>query len=340
LVPVRSYYTAAAVILATGLLAFPSVVEAAGLVIHGQSGPGKGKSIVLIAGDDEYHSEEMIPELAKILAQRHGFDCTVLFSTNPVDGTIDPHEKRNIPGLEALDTADLLVIFTRFRDLPDDQMKHVNAYIESGKPVIGLRTATHAFEIKTSPTYERYSWDSKAPGWEGGFGRRVLGETWIAHHGKHGRESTRGLFAPGSDHSPILRGIQNGEIWVPTDVYEIRLPQPTTCTPLLLGQVLSGMKPEDKPVTGKVNDPMMPVAWTNTYTAESGKTGRAFVTTLASADSFESEALRRLIVNAAYWAVGLAVPSHANVSLIDSYHPRSFLDTEYTHGLQPSDLAR
>ena len=330
----------AALVLAALLLASSSTAAGAGLVIHGQTGPGKGKSIVLIAGDDEYHSEEMLPELAKILAHRQGFDCTVLFSATPTSGVIDPHEQRNIPGLEALDKADLLILFTRFRDLPDDQMKHIVDYIESGKPVIGLRTATHAFEIKTSPTYKKYSWDSKVPGWEGGFGRRVLGETWIAHHAKHGKESTRGIFAPGSEDNPILRGIRSGEIWVPTDVYEVRLPQPPTCKALILGQVLTDMSRDDKPVTGKLNDPMLPVAWTNTYTAESGKTGRAFTTTLASADSFENEALRRLIVNAAFWAVSLPVPAHADVSLIGSYHPRSFLDTEYTHDLHPSDLAK
>src|SRR5271168_4525459 len=83
------------------------------------------KNIVLISGDEEYRSEELLPQLAKILATHHGFRCTVLFAIDPKTGKIDPDQVDNIPGLEALDTADLMVIMTRFRDLPDNQMKHI-----------------------------------------------------------------------------------------------------------------------------------------------------------------------------------------------------------------------
>jgi hypothetical protein len=103
------------------LLLFALQVLAAGVTYEGKHGPGHGKYIVLVAGDDgEYHSEEALPQLAKILALRHGFKCTVLFSINQQDGTIDPRAKRNIPGLEILAKADLLVLFMRWRDLPDE----------------------------------------------------------------------------------------------------------------------------------------------------------------------------------------------------------------------------
>src|SRR5436309_7215946 len=125
---------------------------AAGVVYDGKDGPGKGKHIVLISGDQEYRSEEAIPQLAKILATRHGFKCTVLFTLDKTDGTINP-TVNNVPGLEALRSADLMVIFTRFLDLPDDQMAHVAAYLDSGKPVVGLRTATHAFNIPRGKKY-------------------------------------------------------------------------------------------------------------------------------------------------------------------------------------------
>src|SRR6476619_1959733 len=108
----------------------------------GHDGPGRGKKVVLISGDEEYRSEEALPQLGKILATRHGFKCTVLFPIDPSDGTINPNVS-NIPGLEALDTSDLMVIFTRFRDLPDEQMKYIVSYLEAGKPIVGLRTATH-----------------------------------------------------------------------------------------------------------------------------------------------------------------------------------------------------
>src|ERR1700722_9910243 len=111
-----------------------------------EPGKAKGKRIVLISGDEEYRSEEALPQFAKILATHHGFQCTVLFAIDK-DGTINPNIS-NIPGLEALKTADLMIIFTRFRDLPDEQMKHIVDYVESGKPIIGMRAATHAFNIK------------------------------------------------------------------------------------------------------------------------------------------------------------------------------------------------
>ncbi len=328
-------------LLSATLLAVGSLLQAAGVTYRGGNGPGRGKNIVLVAGDDaEYHSEEALPALAKILAVRHGFTCTVLFSINPGDGTIDPRAKHNIPGLEALKQADLLVLFIRWRDLPDEQMKFFIDYFESGRPIIALRTGTHPFELKTSQTYAQWSWDSKVPGWEGGFGRKILGETWINHHGNHGSQSTRAWFAPEANQSPILRGVEDGEIWGPTDTYEVRLPMLPSCHPLLLGQVLSWLSPEGSPVTGK-NDPMMPIAWTNTFTTESGKTARVFTSTIGAADDIENEALRRMITNAAYWAVGLesVIRPKANVAFVGKYDPHSFLNEIYTAGLKPSDLA-
>src|SRR5207253_1167366 len=108
------------------------------VIFDGYNGPGKGKHVVLVSGDEEYRSEEALPQLAKILARHHGFKCTVLFAIDPKDGTINPNQSSNIPGLEALKPADLLVIFTRFRDLPDEQMKHIVDYVESGRPIIGM----------------------------------------------------------------------------------------------------------------------------------------------------------------------------------------------------------
>ena len=128
-----------------------STVLGATVVYEGDAGPGKGKHIVLVSGDEEYRSEEALPQLGKILARHHGFKCTVLFAIDPETGTIDPTAS-NIPGLEALDSADLMVIFTRFRDLPDEQMKHIVDYLDAGKPVVGIRTATHAFNIKEGKT--------------------------------------------------------------------------------------------------------------------------------------------------------------------------------------------
>lgn len=318
------------------------VAFAQGVTYRG-SGAHKSKHIVLIAGDDgEYHSEEALPALAKILAFRHGFTCTVLFSINPADGTIDPRQKRNIPGLETLKDADLVILFIRWRDLPDDQMKLFVDYVESGHPIISMRTGTHPFWFRSSQTYAKWSWNSQIPGWEGGFGRKVLGETWVAHHATHGQQSTRAVFASGAAESPLLRGVKEDEIWVPTEVYEVRLPMLPSCQPLLLGKVLSWMGPDAEAVSGKLNDPMIPVAWTNAFTSPLGKTARIFTTTMGSADDLETEGLRRVLVNAAYWALALEneIPSKADVAFTEPYNPHSFLTDVYTGGLKPSDLAK
>ena len=308
------------------------------VVYDGFDGPGKGKHIVLVSGDEEYRSEEALPQLGKILAMRHGFRCTVLFAIDPKDGTINPDVNNNIPGLEALDRADLMIIFTRFRDLPDERMKHVVDYVESGRPIIGLRTATHAFNLKADKAYAKYSWNSKE--WDGGFGRQVLGETWVNHHGQHKKQSTRGIIAAGKDTHPVVRGIKDGDIWCPSDVYAVHLPLPGDSKPLVLGQVLQGMKSTDEPVAGKQNEPMMPVAWTKTYTGASGKSARVFATTMGASQDLQSEGLRRLLVNATYWALGMdRIPEKSDVDIVGDYKPRPFEFRGAAKGIKPSDLA-
>jgi len=309
------------------------------IVYDGYDGPGKGKHIVLVSGDEEYRSEEALPQLGKILAKHHGFKCTVLFAIDSKDGTINPNQNNNIPGLEALKSADLMIIFTRFRDLPDDQMKPIIDYVESGKPVLGMRTATHAFQLKTSKTYGRYPWGNKDAA--GGFGKQVLGETWVNHHGAHGKQSTRGLLVKGEEGHPILRGLKDGDIWGPTDVYTVNLPLPGDSKPLVLGQVLEGMKPADKPLEGKKNDPMMPVAWVKTFTGTEGKTARVFNTTMGASQDLENEGVRRLLVNATYWALGLEdkITPSAKVDIVGEYKPSPFKFGGFIKGIKPADLA-
>jgi type 1 glutamine amidotransferase len=303
------------------------------VVLDGKEGPDKGKHIVLVAGDDEYRSEELIPQLAKILAVHHGFRCTVLFATNPADGTITPNYQKNVPGLENLATADLLVIFTRFRELPDGQMKHIVDYTNSGKPITGLRTATHAFRYgaDSASPYAKYSCTSTDS--EGGWGRAVLGETWVSHHGHHNHESTRGVVADGMADHPILRGVE--DIWGPSDVYTIRSLSGDS-QPLVMGQVLTGMDPTDPPNPDKA---LMPVAWTKTYAGDAGKTCRVFATTMGHAGDFRSEGFRRLMVNGCYWALGMegAIPAKSEVGIVGKYEPNDIGMGRHKPGLRPSD---
>ena len=309
------------------------------LTVAGQDGPGKGSRVVLVSGDEEYRSEEALTQLAKILAKHHGFHCTVLYAIDPKTGAIDPNTVDNIPGLEALRAADLMVIATRFRNLPDGQMKEIDDYLRAGKPVVGMRTATHAFNVPKDRAFHHYSWDQKGEKLPQGFGRQVLGETWISHHGSHGHESTRGIIAPDAKDHPILRGIKDGDIWGPTDVYGVRLPLPGDSRPLVLGQVLVGMKPDDKPVEGKKNDPMMPVAWTKTSSVAGGPAGRVFTTTMGAATDLLAAGTRRLLVNACYWAAGLEerISATSNVDLVGVFEPTPFGFNGAKKGRTPAD---
>jgi hypothetical protein len=308
------------------------------VVYEGGDGPGKGRHIVLVSGDEEYRSEEALPQLGKILAKHHGFTCTVLFAIDPKTGEINPNVTDNIPGLQALEKADLLVLFTRMRKLPDEQMKPFLDYIDSGRPIVGLRTATHPFIIKKDSPYAKWDWQSKVQGFEGGFGKVVFGETWYTHHGAHKKQSCRGVIAPDAKDHPIVRGCE--DIWGPTDVYGVRLPLPGDSKPLILGQVLEGMKPEDKPLDGKKNDPMMPVAWTKSYTGSGGKTSRVFCTTMGASQDLLSEGLRRLVVNACFWGLGMEdkIPAKSKVDLVGEFAPLPFQFNGAKKGVKPGDL--
>ena len=327
----------ALLLLVAALPAFSFGAENPWVVYEGSEGPGKGKHIVLVSGDEEYRSEEALPQLGKILSQHHGFKCTVLFAINPEDGTIDPNNSTNIPGLESLKTADLMVIFTRFRDLKDDQMQHIVDYVETGKPIVGMRTATHAFNIKDGKTFSDYSWRAKK--WEGGFGRQILGETWINHHGHHGVESTRGLIAPEAKDHPITIGIKSGDVWGTTDVYGVRLPLPGDSKPIFLGQVLKGMSPTDEPVEGKKNDPMMPVAWTKSYETKAGEKGRVFTTTMGASQDLTSAGTRRMLTNGCYWALGMEdkISPDSSVELVGEFKPSPFKMGGFKKGVKPVD---
>lgn len=324
---------AASIVLWLGLLAHPVRGDGAGVVIEGGEGPGKGKHVVLVAADDEYRSEELVPQLAKILARRHGFRCTVLFAVDEA-GKVDPGRKDNLPGLEALDSADLLVFFARFRELPDDQMKRIVDYLDSGKPLVSLRTSTHAFHYskrKDSP-YAGYSYDSKDPA--GGFGRAVVGETWVSHHGKHQVESTRGLIAPGMEGHPIVRGVE--EIWGPSDVYGLKSLTGDS-RPIVMGQVLAGMEPTDKPNPSKG---LVPVAWIKTHTGPSGKAARVFATTMGHAGDLRNEGFRRLLVNGCFWCLGMEdqIPSKGAVDLVGAYDPMPIGVGKHRKGLTPEQM--
>ena len=301
----------------------------------GFEGPGEGKHVVLVSGDEEYRSEEALPQLGKILAKRHGFKCTVLFPIK--DGKINPNHQTNIPGLHHLETADLMVIFTRFRKLPDKQMKHIDAYLESGRPVVGMRTATHGFKFSGNSKWAHYSNGYNGPkkAWKGGFGRLVLGEKWITHHGAHKKEGARGVIDPKAKDHPIANGLKDALIYSPADVYGVRLPLPGDSKPIIRGEVVKSMSPDAPAVEGGKNDPMMPVGWTKSYQLPDGDKGRVFTTTMGTSKSLKYEGTRRMLVNACLWAMDMPVPEKADAGLVGDFEPTQFGFDSFQKGLTP-----
>lgn len=296
-----------------------------------------GLNIVFLAGDEEYRSEEAFPMLAKILARHHGFRCTVLFPINPETGEIDPNNQVNIPRLDLLDDADLIVMGWRFRHPPAEAMQHFLKYLQAGKPIIGIRTSTHAFAFPGDAPEElrRLTWNS--PDWPGGFGKQILGETWVSHHGNHGGESTRGVVEPENAEHPILKGVQ--DVWGPTDVYGINQ-LPADAKVLLRGEVLTGMQPTDPPVAGDKNAPMMPLVWAREISAAPGlPAGRYVCSTIGAAEDFSSPGLRRLLVNACYWCTGREadIKPDSSVELVTPYQPTKFGFNAFQKGRTPRD---
>jgi len=319
-----------ALLVLAGLLFLPLFAQGqeTSLTYHGKDGPGKGKRIVFLTGDEEYRSEEGLPMMAKILSQRHGFDCTVLFAAKP-DGSINPNDTTLLPGSEALDSADAIFMLLRFRNWPEEALARFEKAYLAGKPIIGLRTSTHAFK------------DNRLDH----FGKTVLGEGWVNHWGKHKSEATKAIVEPSSKADPLLRGV--GDIFCLTDVYEA-YPAPDAKI-LYRGEVLKGMTPDSgaaddvkKRASDKqeqnVNGPMMPIAWTREYKNPAGNTNRILCTTMGAATDLENENLRRLLVNAVYWGLGLEIPIKADVTYVDPYDPSFYGFNGYRKELKVSDL--
>jgi len=305
------------------------------LAFPGGDGPGKGKHIVFVSGDEEYRSEEGLPMLAKILSVHHGFRCTVLFALDP-DGTINPSNNTSLAGANQLDGADALVLGLRFRKYPDEIMKHFANAHKRGIPIVGLRTSTHSFQL-SGGSYKSYN----------NFGRETLGENWVSHWGSNHKYATRGIVAEGAKDNKLLSGV--GEVFGDSGLYETH-PQPDS-TILLMGEVVDGLKPTDGPATHeltrrsdgkkqKANEPMMPLAWTRIAKLEGGKTNRAFCTTMGAATDLKSEGLRRLIVNAVYWGFELPIPAKADVSYVGTYEPSEYGDRTHRKGVRPDDLKK
>lgn len=303
------------------------------IVYKGEKGSGRGKNIVFITSDHEYRSEESLPALARILAKRYGFTCTVVFGLDD-NGFILPGSS-NLKGLDVLEKADLMVLFTRFSNFGDEEMQHFDKYIRRGGPIVAFRTATHAFSNKGNAKWGHYSWDYKGEKseWKDGFGELVLGETWVSHYGTNHKQASKLIPEEAQKEHPILRGVK--DMLAQSGGYTA---YPKNATVIARGQVLNGMTADAEPDKTKE---LLPVAWVRTYSIDSGPSGRVFATTHGASEDLLSEGFRRMALNAAFWALGMEkqIKANNNIDFVGPYKPTTFNFNGYKAHVKPADLA-
>ncbi len=314
--------------------------SAAPLVFEGGEGIGKGKHIVFIANDHEYRSEETCPALAKILAKHQGFKCTVLFGIDK-EGHIDPGAK-SIPHLDVLKEADLLVFFTRFMNLSDEQVKHIADYTERGGPIIGMRTSTHCFN-KQGGKWNKFNYNYMGEDYDGGFGKQIFGNTWDkengqSHYGQNHAEGGTYTAVESAKENPIMTGV------APFHAYSgaYKSQPPVDATPLIEVQVLNTFEPSTDLNTKKEK---VNAGWTRDhYTALSGekKDARVVYTSIGASEDLKDANTRRFLVNSCLWAAGLekSITPELNVDLVGGYEPSAYsTGSLYRLNVKPADLA-
>ncbi len=273
--------------------------------------------VVFVTGDEEYRSEETMPMLARILHRDHGFTVSICFALT--DGVIDPNRTDHIEGLEILSEADMMVMNTRFRKLPEEQLKHITTFAESGKPMAGFRTATHAFRYGGG-----HVMDNEWP-------HQVFGLPWIRHHG--GANSTDATLVEENAGHPVLRGVApfHARSWLYNSDTLLE-----STTPRVMGRAVKGAEPGGE----QFSDPHT-IAWVHHYEGGNGKS-RVFFTTLGHPTDFKNESMRKLSLNGILWALGMedAIPENgSNADFAAPYEPNDAgFGKKYKPGLKPAEM--
>ena len=241
---------------------------------------------VLVVGTLHYSPELTMPVFAKEL-ERFGFRTTVVMG----EGNPERKTENVLPGIEVLKEADLAIFFMRFLKLPDKEWTPIEAYLKSGKPVIGLRTANHSFKYaKDHPLFE----------WNDGFGRRALGTPYVVHQG--GTTDIR-TVAKYRSH-PIMKNVAKTEWVSPGTLYLSRLE--SGCIPLTIGRGVGRDRLVEKNYgviqVNREESDVVAWAWENEWG------GKVFGTSFGHPGDFAEEAFNRMLVNACHWAVGKELP--------------------------------
>jgi type 1 glutamine amidotransferase/nicotinamidase-related amidase len=237
------------------------------------------KKVVMLIGDDEYKTEVTLPAFAETELRPIGIDVQIVHA--------DPKDKNNFPGMvEAVNSADLVLVSVRRRTPPKEQLDALKFHVAAGKPIVGIRTASHAWSLrnpKDVAAAEKLglsTWDK--------FDLDVLGGNYTNHYGA-GAKTVISVAKNAAEH-PILRGVAVSELVGNGSLYKTS-PLATATTPLLLGTI-PGQNPE-------------PVAWTNQL---GDRKTRVFYTSLGHVDDFENPAFRKLLQNGVLWSLGALEP--------------------------------
>ena len=323
------------------LLITLSSASAETLVYEGKSGGiGAGKHLVFLANDHEYRSEQSCPLMAKILAMHHGFRCTVLFGVDE-NGHIKAGDAA-VPGMEALKDADLLVFFTRFMKLPDEQVDLLVEYFERGGPVVGIRTSTHCFNGQKGK-WAKLNFNYAGDDYRGGLGEQIFGNTWHkargqSHYGSNHQMGSQIRPMTSAVSHPILAGIES----IHTYSGGYKSQPPADSTPLLELQVLNTFEPSEDFNEDK---PLVCAGWTrNSYQAPSGarKTARVVYTSFGASEDLVDADARRFLLNSCLWALGMEnkVLSDLTVEIVGKYNPSPYSSGAFfAQNVKPQDLA-
>jgi type 1 glutamine amidotransferase len=231
--------------------------------------------VVFLIGEDEYKTEMTLPAFARTDLEPAGLQVTVIHASKD-----DPND---FPGIvQALADADLVFVSIRRRTPLQDQLDALRAYLDRGKPLVGIRTACHAFALrpKDKPAPGRAQWPDFDP--------QVIGGHYVNHHGAGPKSAV--TAAAGTSGHAILRGVDAAKLEGNGSLYRVSPLEPGT-TPLLIGTI-PGKDPE-------------PIAWTHTY---GPRQARVFYTSLGHIDDFNEPGFRRLLTNAVFWALDRPAP--------------------------------
>lgn len=241
-----------------------------------------GPTVAFLIGEQEYDTKTTLPAFAEAHLRPEGI--------TPLYVHVSDQDPNDFPAIDSIKNADVLVISVRRRTPTRDQMQYVRSHIAAGKPVIGIRTASHAFDREV-PTEEHDRWAT--------FDRDILGGLYKNHYGNKPPNDppTQVSVVESARNHPVLKGWPKGAA-VPflSHLYKNRELDPST-TLLLNGLVIS---PDNKPLTE-----VEPVAWVRSG-PNPGQ--RVFYTSLGSPEDFESGAFRTLLRNAIYWSLEKETP--------------------------------